>query len=76
MEMDGVRGVLMFTDCDNIQIAYDRYLVYFDLNKIVFVDAPEINMDITGVVENYHRMPMNCPACSLSASQTTQMRKH
>jgi hypothetical protein len=75
MEMDGVRGAMTFLDCDNIKITYDRYLVYFDLSKIVFVDPADINIDITGFVETYHRMPMTCPACSLAAAPTTQLRQ-
>ncbi|HVO60001.1 MAG TPA: hypothetical protein VMT53_03650 [Terriglobales bacterium] len=72
MELDGVRGVLTFTNCDNIKIAYDRYLIYFDVNKVVFVDVPDLNIDVTGVVEYYRRMPMVCPACSFRATHTSQ----
>lgn len=73
MEMDGVRGYVSFTGCDNMRIAYDRYLIYFDLNKIVFVDPPDVDIDITGLVETYQRMPMNCPACSLPAAPSTHL---
>jgi hypothetical protein len=72
MELDGVRGVLTFTNCDSINIAYDRYLVYFDVSKLVFVDPPDLNIDITGLFERYHRMPMICPACNLQGFHTSQ----
>jgi hypothetical protein len=76
MELDGVRGYLSFRDCDNIRIEYDYYLVYFDLNRIAFVDAADITIDITGTVETYHRMPMNCPACSPAIPALQGSKKH
>jgi hypothetical protein len=62
-EMDAVRGWMKFTDCQNISISYDYYGVYFDLGKVPFVDAPDVPVDVNGLVESYHRMPTNCTDC-------------
>ena len=74
-ELDGVRGYLSFTDCDNVKINYERYLIYFDLTKVAFVDAPDLMFDITELVENYRRMPMTCPACTEFAMPANHMRQ-
>ena len=75
-EVDAARGYLSFVNCDNIKIEYDFYLVYFDLSKIVFVDQPDVTIDITGSVETYHRMPMGCPACKLQTVVTPGAKKY
>ncbi len=73
-ELDGVRGHLSFTDCDHVKINYEKYLIYFDLTKVVFVDAPDLMFDISDLVENYTRMPMTCPVCAM-LSEPAKLRK-
>ncbi len=76
-ELDAVRGLLSFTDCENIQFTYDFYGVYFDLNKVPFVDPPDINVDPSGILETYRRMPTTCAVCdSNTAPNLTFQRKH
>jgi hypothetical protein len=68
IELDGVRGWLEFTDCNNVRASYDFYAAYFDLNKIPFVDPPDVNyLPPGGISETYHRMPTKCPACGLAS---------
>lgn len=75
-ELDGVRGWAEFTGCDNLKFDYDFYGAYFDLNKIPFVDPPDLNyLPPGGIIETYRRMPITCPACSLALSPTTQLRQ-
>ena len=74
-EMDGARAWVEFIDCDNLQFSYDFFGAYFDLNKVPFVDPPDLNyLPPGGIVETYHRMPVTCPACSLPAAPTRQLR--
>ncbi len=74
-ELDAVRGYLSFTDCNNIKFTYDFYGVYFDLNKVPFVDSPEISVDMTGSLETYHRMPTACPICGSVTTSATAHKK-
>ena len=32
-----------FIDCDNAKFIYDFFGAYFDLNKVPFVDQPDLN---------------------------------
>ena len=75
-ELDDVRAWMKFTDCDNIKITYDFYGLYFDLNKVPFVDTPDFNVDPSGILEIYHRMPTTCPACGSSAPVMSNRKKH
>ncbi len=78
-EVDAVRSSLEFIDCDNITITYDFYGIYLDLNKVPFVDQPDLGGDIPapGMVESYHRVPNTCPICGSSATLALQgRRKH
>ncbi len=63
-EMDAARGWLKFSNCNNFEIDYDFYGVYFDLTKVPFVDTPDFNAG-GGAVEHYTRMPSQCPVCGL-----------
>ncbi|HXZ78295.1 MAG TPA: hypothetical protein VEG30_00065, partial [Terriglobales bacterium] len=74
-ELDGVRGLLAFTDCDNIRFTYDFYGVYFDLSKVPFVDPPDINVDASATVETYHRMPTLCTVCDTKLAVTSAWHK-
>ena len=75
-ELDAVRAWMEFTDCDNIKLSYDFFGAYFDLNKVPFVDPPDLNyLPPGGIVETYHRVPTTCPACSLAAAPTMQLRQ-
>ncbi len=74
-ELDGVRGYLSFTDCNNIRFTYDFYGVYFDLNKVPFVDSPDINVDMSGSLETYRRVPTACPVCGGVVSSASGLRK-
>lgn len=68
-ELDAVHNSMEFIDCDNIKITYDFYGVYFDLNKVPFVDPPDAGGDIPGgFVETYHRVPSTCPICGSSVT--------
>lgn len=73
LELDGVRGWMEFTDCDNLKISYDFFGGYFDLNKVPFVDPPEVSyLPPEGLIETYHRMPTKCPACNAAGVATVQ----
>jgi hypothetical protein len=75
-EIDGARAHMEFIDCDTIQFAYDFFGAYFDLNKVPFVDPPDLNyLPPGGIVETYHRMSSTCPACSLPAAPTKLLRQ-
>ena len=68
-----LRGWMEFTDCDNLKISYDFFGGYFDLNKVPFVDPPEVSyLPPEGLIETYHRMPTKCPACNVAAVATLQ----
>jgi hypothetical protein len=74
-ELDGARAWVEFIDCDHLQFSYDFFSAYFDLSKIPFVDPPDLNyLPPGGIVETYQRMPTTCPACSLPAAPTRQLR--
>jgi len=76
IELDGVRGWMEFSDCKNIQITYDFFGGYFDLSKQPFVDTPEVDyMPPDGLIENYHRMPTQCPACQQAHAAVSQPRQ-
>lgn len=76
-ELDGARARMEFLDCDTLQFTYDFFGAYFDLNKVPFVDAPDLNyLPPGGIVETYHRMPGRCPACSLPTAPTKLRQKH
>ncbi len=63
-ELDAVRSWMVFTNCDDIQLTYDFWGGYFGLNKVPFVDPPDvIYLPPGGFIETYHRMPTTCPAC-------------
>lgn len=74
-ELDAVRGWMEFTDCDNIRIAYDFYGLYFDLNKVPYIDPPDVSVDVSGLVETYHRVPTVCKVCDTSSAPTAAGRK-
>ena len=75
-ELDAVRGWMRFIDCNNIKITYDFYGLYFDLNKIPYVDPPDLSVDPSGILETYHRMPTTCPTCgSIASVPMTQLRQ-
>lgn len=75
-ELDAVRGWMTFTDCNNIKINYDFFGGYLDLNKVPFVDQPDLNyLPPGGLQETYHRMPTTCPACSLAVPLSTLRQK-
>jgi hypothetical protein len=75
-ELDAARAWVEFTDCDHLQFSYDFFGAYFDLNKVPFVDPPDLNyLPPGGIVETYQRMPMTCPACSLGAATAVQRPK-
>ena len=74
-ELDGARAWVEFTDCDHLQFSYDFFGAYFDLSKVPFVDPPDLNyLPPGGIVETYQRMPSICPACSLAAAPSSQLR--
>lgn len=77
-EVDGVRGWMEFVDCDNIKFSYDFFGAYFDMNKVPFVDPPDVSyLPPGGIVETYRRMTNTCPACSLPTAPTKLLhRKH
>ncbi len=78
-EVDAVHGSMEFIDCNSINITYDFYGLYFDLNKVPFVDQPDSGGDIPapGIVETYRRVPNTCPICGSSATAPLQgRRKH
>jgi len=74
-EVDAVRGSMQFIDCDNIKMTYDFYGLYFDLNKVPFVDPPDVSVDAGGIVETYRRMPSICPVCGSPAKAPLFGRK-
>ena len=64
LELDGIRGWMEFIDCDNIKFTYDFFAAYFDLNKVPFVDQPDLSyLPPGGITETYRRMPTNCLVC-------------
>lgn len=64
LELDGIRAWMEFIDCDNIRFTYDFFGAYFDLNKVPFVDQPDVNyLPPGGITETYSRMPTRCPVC-------------
>ncbi len=64
LELDGIRGWREFIDCENIRFSYDFFGAYFDLNKVPFIDQPDLNyLPPGGITETYRRMPTTCPAC-------------
>lgn len=64
LELDGIRGWMEFIDCDNIKFTYDFFAAYFDLNKVPFVDQPDLNyLPPGGITETYRRMPTTCSVC-------------
>ena len=74
-ELDGARAWVQFIDCDHLQFSYDFFGAYFDLNKVPFVDPPDLNyLPPGGIVETYHRMHITCPACNLVAAPATHLR--
>lgn len=76
-ELDAVRAYLKFSDCDNINITYDFYGVYFDLAKVPFLEVPDISVDTTGMSETYRRMPTSCTVCgSLLSTFRSGRMKH
>ena len=75
-EMDAVRGWMTFSDCDNMQIIYDFYGVYFDLEQVPFVDTPALAFNPGPPGETYHRMPMECPVCSTPLQLHSGGKKH
>jgi hypothetical protein len=77
LELDGVRGWMEFTSCNSIKITYDFFGGYFDLNKVPFVDPPDVNyLPSGGLIETYRRMPTKCPACNLSAAPRKLGQRH
>jgi len=79
IEVDGVRGWMKFIDCDSVQFSYDFYGAYFDLNKVPFVDPPDVNyLPPGGISETYRRIPTRCPACSFVgvSAAPAQQRRH
>lgn len=72
-ELDAVRGWMKFTDCNNITFSYDFFAGYFDLNKVPFIDPPDVSyLPPGGVKESYHRMPITCKACDIAAMPMRQ----
>jgi hypothetical protein len=75
-EIDAIRGWAVMTDCDHIWFRYDFFAAYFDLNKVPFVDQPDMNyLPPGGIQESYRRMPGNCPACQQLPVPGPQMRQ-
>ncbi len=69
LELDGIRGWMEFADCDHIKFTYDFFGAYFDLNKVPFIDLPDVSyLPPGGISETYHRMPTTCPACQAAAT--------
>jgi len=64
-----------FSDCENIKISYDLYGLYFDLNKVPHIDPPDVNVDVNGLVETYHRMPSACIVCDWKLAITSAWHK-
>jgi hypothetical protein len=76
IELDGYHGRMEFVDCKNFKLTGDFYAAYFDPNKEPFVDPPDVNyMPPEGIVEYYHRMPTQCPACNLPSAAVSQPRQ-
>jgi hypothetical protein len=72
-ELDGVRGWMEFIDCNHVKFSYDFFAAYFDLNRVPFVDLPDLNyLPSGGITETYTRMPSRCPACSFAAAPAKQ----
>ena len=78
LEMDAVRGWMQFVNCNKIKFNYDFFAAYFDVSKVPFVATPDLNyLPPGGISETYRRMPLRCPACSLTAAPAMQPRlKH
>lgn len=76
LELDGIRGWMEFKNCNNIKFNYDFFGAYFDLNKVPFIDLPDLNyLPPGGITETYHRMPSKCPACGSSSMPILNDRK-
>lgn len=75
-ELDAVRGWMEFLNCDTIQFTYDFFGAYFDLNKLPFVDLPDLNyLPPGGITESYSRMRTKCPACEVPVADGKQPRQ-
>ncbi len=44
-ELDAVRGTMEISTCNVIKFRYNFYGLYFDLNKVAFVDVPDVSVD-------------------------------
>jgi len=79
-ELDGIWGHVMMLDCNTLRSTIEWYGVYIPLSagKIAFVTPPdgEIIQDFNGgtpIVETYHRVGPDCPACSSSNKPTGKL---
>jgi len=74
-ELDGARAWVEFIDCDHLQFSYDFFGAYLDLNKVPFIDPPDLNyLPPGGIIETYQRILTTCSACSLAAAPSSQLR--
>jgi hypothetical protein len=76
-ELDAVRNWNEFVNCDTIRSTIDFFGAYFDLNRVPFVDAPDLNyLPPEGkIIETCHRMPTKCPACSTSIASSASVQR-